>query len=277
MLTFFIPSQYNQSSNVKNRWFTRCLGFLLNKTLVRLFIQYCKLRYLLLFYIPSSILIFPNTYHVDSVNSIFQKRNKTCAKKFAVGIDLGLNSSCIAVCHNGEVEMIADEIGLRSIPSYVSFDGEERYIGNAAKQHSKFNPRGGIFDVRKLMGKKFSDASVQNDIKLWPFEVVGDDDDRPNIVVSFCGEEKRFTAEEISAMILKKMKENAEIYLGEEVVDAVITVPTHFNAAERKATEDAGKMAGFNVLSILSEATAAAIAYGLNDNANETRNVVIFD
>ena len=198
------------------------------------------------------------------------------AKKPAVGIDLGTTYSCIGCYRNGKVEIIANDQGNRITPSYVSFNGEERFIGEAAKENSVFKPEATLFDAKRLMGKKFSDEIVQNDMKLWPFKVV-DKDDRPMIEVTVNGEEKQLTAEEISAMVLTKMKETAETYLGGDIVDAVITVPAYFNDIQRQATKDAGIIAGFNVLSILNEPTAAAIAYGLNEKATEARNVVVFD
>lgn len=192
-----------------------------------------------------------------------------------IGIDLGTTYSCVGVWSNNSVEIITNDQGNRTTPSYVSFTQTERFIGDSAKSHASMNPENTIFDVKRLMGRKFSDPVVQEDKKHWPFSVIEGPEDKPLIEVSFLGQKKTFSAEEISAMILSKLKEYAESYLGHSVTHAVITVPAYFNDSQRQATKDAGTIAGLNVVRIINEPTAAAIAYGL-DKKNE-RNVLIFD
>ncbi|XP_073127728.1 heat shock cognate 70 kDa protein-like [Henckelia pumila] len=195
----------------------------------------------------------------------------------AIGIDLGTTYSCVAVWQLDRVEIIPNDQGNRITPSYVAFNETERLIGDAAKNIVAMNPTNTIFDAKRLIGRKFSDALVQSDTKLWPFEVVGDENDKPMIVVTYKGEEKQFVAEEISSMVLTKMKEIAESFLGFKVKDAVITVPAYFNDSQRRATRDAGIISGFNVLRILVEPTAAAIAYGLDRKSAGEKTVLIFD
>lgn len=195
----------------------------------------------------------------------------------AIGIDLGTTFSCVGVWKNGRVEIIANDQGNRTTPSYVAFNNEERLIGDAAKNQANMNISNTIFDAKRLIGGKFSNPNIQNDIKHWPFKVVDDGCDKPIIEIEYKGELKRFTPEEISAMVLTKMKETAESYLGESVKDAVITVPAYFNDAQRKATKDAGIIAGLNVLRIINEPTAAAIAYGFDKKSDQERNILIFD
>lgn len=205
----------------------------------------------------------------------------------AIGIDLGTTYSCVAVYKNNNVEIIANDQGNRTTPSYVAFTDTERLIGDAAKNQAASNPTNTVFDAKRLIGRKFSDEVVQNDIKHWPFKVVGSVDDRPMIEVQYKGETKQFSAEEISSMVLVKMKETAEAYLGQPVTDAVVTVPAYFNDGQRQATKDAGAIAGLNILRIINEPTAAAIAYGLGNiaakgvteekEANTEKNVLIFD
>ncbi|KAK4526495.1 hypothetical protein GAYE_SCF24G4411 [Galdieria yellowstonensis] len=197
--------------------------------------------------------------------------------KKAVGIDLGTTYSCVGVWMNERVEIIPNDQGNRTTPSYVAFTDEERLIGDAAKNQVALNPQNTVFDAKRLIGRKFSDPSVQADMKHWPFKVIAKDGDKPHIQVTYKGETKTFAPEEISAMVLQKMKETAEAYLGSAVTEAVITVPAYFNDSQRQATKDAGAIAGLNVLRIINEPTAAAIAYGLDKEAKGERHVLIFD
>lgn len=185
------------------------------------------------------------------------------AKTPAVGIDLGTTYSCVGVFQHGKVEIIANDQGNRTTPSYVAFTDTERLIGDAAKNQVAMNPNNTVFDAKRLIGRKFEDASVQGDMKQWPFDVVSDGG-KPKIQVDYKGETKTFFPEEISSMVLTKMKEIAEAYLGKTVTNAVVTVPAYFNDSQRQATKDAGTIAGLNVLRIINEPTAAAIAYGLD-------------
>ncbi|KAG5355488.1 Heat shock protein 70 1 [Yarrowia sp. C11] len=194
----------------------------------------------------------------------------------AVGIDLGTTYSCVAHFANDRVEIIANDQGNRTTPSFVAFTDTERLIGDAAKNQAAMNPANTVFDAKRLIGRKFDDAEVQNDAKHFPFKII-DKAGKPNIEVEFKGETKVFTPEEISSMILTKMKETAEGYLGTKVNDAVITVPAYFNDSQRQATKDAGLIAGLNVQRIINEPTAAAIAYGLDKKETGERNVLIFD
>lgn len=198
--------------------------------------------------------------------------------KHAIGIDLGTTYSCVGVWTNGKVEIIPNDMGERTTPSYVAFTENERLVGDAAKNQVTRNPTNTVFDAKRLIGRKFEDHLVQEDMKLWPFKVLKDDkSDRPQISVNFQGQQKKFFAEEISAMVLQKMKKIAEDYLGGEVKDAIVTVPAYFNDSQRQATKDAGVIAGLNVLRIINEPTAAAIAYGIDKKFKTERNVLIFD
>jgi heat shock protein 1/8 len=195
----------------------------------------------------------------------------------AIGIDLGTTYSCVGVWQNDRVEIIANDQGNRTTPSYVAFTDSERLIGDAAKNQTAMNPKNTVFDAKRLIGRKFSESKVQEDIKGWPFRVVPGTADKPSIEVDFKGETKRFEPEEISSMVLTKMKEIAEMYIGTGVKDAVVTVPAYFNDSQRQATKDAAAIAGLNCLRIINEPTAAAIAYGLDKNKDEDKNVLIFD
>ena len=194
----------------------------------------------------------------------------------AIGIDLGTTYSCVAIFQNDRVEIIANDQGNRTTPSYVSFDNNERYIGDGAKNLSSKNPKNTVFDAKRLIGRKFDDPCVQHDLKNFPFKIEGDKNGSCSIKVSYEGEEKSFVPEEISAMILTKMKETAESYLGKTVKKAVVTVPAYFNDSQRQSTKDAGSIAGLEVLRIINEPTAAAIAYGLDKKSVE-QNILIFD
>jgi L1 cell adhesion molecule like protein len=194
----------------------------------------------------------------------------------AVGIDLGTTYSCVGIWQNDRVEIIANDQGNRTTPSYVAFTDTERLIGDAAKNQCAMNPINTVFDAKRLIGRKFDDPVVQSDCKHWPFKVVSDSN-TPKIQVQYKGETKTFAAEEISSMILTKMKETASAFVGKDIKDVVVTVPAYFNDSQRQATKDAGAIAGLNVLRIINEPTAAAIAYGLDKKTAGETNVLIFD
>ena len=195
----------------------------------------------------------------------------------AIGIDLGTTYSCVGVWKNGQCEIIANDQGMRTTPSYVAFTDSERLIGNAAKNQSSQNPENTIFDAKRLIGRLFNDSATQSDIKNFPFKVISKDN-KPIIQANYKNELKDFQPEEISSMILTKMKTIAEDYLGEKVESAVITVPAYFNDSQRQSTKDAGAIAGLNVLRIINEPTAAAIAYGLDQNKDsKEKNILIYD
>ncbi|OJJ46319.1 hypothetical protein ASPZODRAFT_133352 [Penicilliopsis zonata CBS 506.65] len=195
----------------------------------------------------------------------------------AVGIDLGTTYSCVANYEGTNVEIIANEQGSYTTPSFVSFTDKERLIGEAAKNQAAMNPQNTIFDIKRLIGRRFDDPIVKKDVESWPFKVV-DQGGNPVVEVDYLGETKTFTPQEISSMVLMKMKEVAEVKLGKKVEKAVITVPAYFNDNQRQATKDAGAIAGLNVLRIINEPTAAAIAYGLGSGkSDKERNVLIYD
>ena len=202
------------------------------------------------------------------------------ATKFApaIGIDLGTTYSCVGVWQNDRVEIIANDQGNRTTPSYVSFTEDERLVGDAAKSIAASNTKNTVFDAKRLIGRTFNDPAIQDDMKHWPFTVFDAGSGKPKIEVEVKGEKKQYTPEEISAFVLQKMKSIAEAYLGAPVKDAVITVPAYFNDSQRQATKDAGLIAGLNVLRIINEPTAAAVAYGLDHNkASGERNVLVVD
>lgn len=192
-----------------------------------------------------------------------------------IGIDLGTTYSCVGVYKDGRVQIIANDQGNRITPSYVAFSDDERLIGDAAKNQASSNPRNTVFDVKRLIGRAYSDKEVQKDKKLLPYDIVNRKS-KPTIQVSIKGEKKQFAPEEISAMVLQKMKEVAENFLGREIENAVVTVPAYFNDAQRQATKDAGTISGLNVMRIINEPTAAAIAYGL-DKKNKETNILVYD
>ena len=196
----------------------------------------------------------------------------------AIGIDLGTTNSCVGVWQGDRVEIIANDQGNRTTPSYVAFNDNERLIGDAAKNQAAMNPTNTVYDAKRLIGRRIDEQTVQDDMKLWPFKVIADSDRKPKIRVDYKGKPETFHPEEISAMVLTKMKETAEAYLGHPVKKAVITVPAYFNDAQRQATKDAGAIAGLEVLRIINEPTAAAIAYGLDKtHDSKEKNVIIYD
>ena len=195
----------------------------------------------------------------------------------AIGIDLGTTYSCVGVWQNDRVEILPNDQGNRTTPSYVAFTDSERMIGDAAKNQTAMNPMNTVFDAKRLIGLKFSDPKVQDDIKDWSYKVVFGKSDKATVEIEFKGEKKRFEPEEISSMVLTKMKETAETFLGKTVTDAVVTVPAYFNDSQRQATKDAASIAGLNCLRIINEPTAAAIAYGLDKDKSKEMNVLIFD
>jgi L1 cell adhesion molecule like protein len=195
----------------------------------------------------------------------------------AIGIDLGTTYSCVGVWQNDHVEIIASDTGNRTVPSMVSFTDNERIIGDAAKSAAAAFPRSTVFDAKRMIGRPFNDPILQRDLRHFPYDVIDDGNGRPQIVVDTKDGQKKFYPEEISAMVLQKMKAVAESYLGKPVRDAVVTVPAYFNDAQRQATKDAGVIAGLNIVRIINEPTAAAIAYGLDKKSVGERKVLIFD
>jgi len=203
--------------------------------------------------------------------------NPTQEFEGAIGIDLGTTYSCVGVWQNERVEIVANDQGNRTTPSYVAFTDTERLIGDAAKNQAALNPSNTIFDAKRLIGRKYTDATVQSDKRHWPFEIKADSQDRPLIEVQYQGETREFRSEEISAMVLGKMKEYAEDYLGKCVRKAVITVPAYFNDSQRTSTRDAGTIAGLEVIRIINEPTAAAVAYGFDNRSEKEQNILVFD
>ncbi|KAJ6256212.1 Endoplasmic reticulum chaperone [Drechslerella dactyloides] len=232
------------------------------------FSAWSTLFYLFLLFVAPLALI--GTAHADA-NETKEAENYGTV----IGIDLGTTYSCVGVMQKGKVEILANDQGHRITPSWVAFTDEERLVGDAAKNQAAANPKRTIFDVKRLIGRKFNDPDVQKDIKHFPFDVVNKDG-KPAIKVKVTGEERTFTPEEISAMVLGKMKEIAEAYLGKKVTHAVVTVPAYFNDAQRQATKDAGSITGMNILRVVNEPTAAAIAYGL-DKKEGDRQIIVYD
>jgi molecular chaperone DnaK (HSP70) len=193
----------------------------------------------------------------------------------SIGIDLGTTNSCVGIYRNGRVEIIANDQGNRTTPSFVGFTSEERLIGDAAKSAASSNPKNTVYDAKRLIGRNYDDKYMQDEFKHLSYNII-DKNNKPIIEVEYKNEKKQFTPEEISSMILYKMKEISESFLGHEVKDAVITVPAYFNDSQRQATKDAGVICGLNVLRIINEPTAAAIAYGL-DKKSGSKNILIFD
>ncbi|KAI7359923.1 78 kDa glucose-regulated, partial [Hortaea werneckii] len=192
-----------------------------------------------------------------------------------IGIDLGTTYSCVGIMKGGKVEILVNDQGNRITPSWVAWNDEERLVGDAAKNQYASNPHRTIFDIKRLIGRKYDERDVQRDIKHFPFSVVNKNG-QPRVQVEVSGADKNFTPEEVSAMILGKMKEVAESYLGENVKNAVVTVPAYFNDAQRAATKDAGTIAGLNVLRVVNEPTAAALAYGL-DKTDQEKQIIVYD
>ncbi|RMZ87838.1 hypothetical protein DV736_g4942, partial [Chaetothyriales sp. CBS 134916] len=231
--------------------------------------QWTALFYLLLLFVCPLALIGP-------VNAKDQAplNDSTEDVGTVIGIDLGTTYSCVGVMQNGKVEIIVNDQGNRITPSYVAFTDEERLVGDAAKNQYASNPKRTIFDIKRLIGRKYEDRDVQKDAKHFPFSVVNKGG-KPQVAVEVAGKDKNFTPEEISAMVLGKMKEVAEAYLGKKVTHAVVTVPAYFNDAQRQATKDAGTIAGLTVMRVVNEPTAAAIAYGL-DKKKESQ-IIVYD
>ena len=201
----------------------------------------------------------------------------SASKAPVIGIDLGTTYSCVGVWQNDRVEIIASDSGARTVPSMVTFTETERLIGDASKSAAAAYPRATVFDAKRMIGRAINDPVLQSDMKHFPYDVIDDGKGRPQICVETKDGQKKFYPEEVSAMVLQKMKSIAEAYLGQTVKDAVVTVPAYFNDAQRQATKDAGLIAGLNVLRIINEPTAAAIAYGLDKKGEGEKNVLIFD
>lgn len=194
----------------------------------------------------------------------------------AIGIDLGTTYSCVGVWQNGRVEIIANDQGNRTTPSYVAFTSSERFVGDAAKNQANTNPKNTVYDAKRLIGRKFTDKDVQQDMKHFSFDVIPDEKDRPKISIEAMGDQKQFYPEEVSAMVLGYMKQISESYLGHEVKECVVTCPAYFNDSQRQSTKDACAIAGMKCLRLLNEPTAAALCYGL-DKVSSERNILVFD
>ncbi len=197
-------------------------------------------------------------------------------EEYIIGIDLGTTNSCVGVWKNGRAEIIPNSNGNRIAPSYVCFKSTEILIGDLAKYNIVKYPENTIYDVKRMIGRQFSDENVQNDMKLWPFKVINESN-RPKIKVEINGKTNYFLPQQISSKILSYLKKAAEDFVGKKVTDAVITVPAYFNEEQKKATKEAGIIAGLNVLRLINEPTAAAVAYGLNNHFNDTKNILVFD
>ncbi|KEF54489.1 glucose-regulated protein [Exophiala aquamarina CBS 119918] len=234
--------------------------------------QWTTIFYLLLIFICPLALI--GTVHAEDQAPL--NGSDTHNYGTVIGIDLGTTYSCVGVMQNGKVEIIVNDQGNRITPSYVAFTDEERLVGDAAKNQYAANPTRTIFDIKRLIGRKFADKDVQRDAKHFPFKVVNKED-KPVVNVEVNGKPRTFSPEEISAMVLGKMKEVAEAYLGKKVTHAVVTVPAYFNDAQRQATKDAGIIAGLNVLRVVNEPTAAAIAYGLDQKGKKESQIIVYD
>lgn len=196
---------------------------------------------------------------------------------YAIGIDLGTSESVVAVWQNNRVEVISNDVGLRTTPSYVAFTESERLIGTGAKNQIASNPKNTVFNAKRLIGRKFDDPVVKTVASHMSYSVSGDQNGKIKIGVEYKGEQKQYLPEEISAMVLTKMRQTASSYLGEDVTDAVITCPAYFGDAQRQATKDAAVIAGLNVLRIINEPTSAALAYGLDKKSNSEQHIVVFD
>lgn len=224
----------------------------------------------------------PGTFHGYTTPKLFGIRGGAAGNNKngkingpCIGIDLGTTYSCVGVWRNGRVDICPNEQGNRITPSYVAYQKDgTRLVGDAAKNQASQNPSNTIFDVKRLIGRNYKDTTVQTDRTLFPFQVVSNDKGKPNIKIE--NSDKEFSPEEISAVILRKMKETAEAYLGETVNHAVVTVPAYFNDAQRQATKDAGTIAGLKIERVINEPTAAAIAYGL-DKQDKEENILVFD
>eukprot|EP01120_Amphizonella_sp_Union-15-10_P016725 TRINITY_DN897_c0_g2_i2.p1 TRINITY_DN897_c0_g2~~TRINITY_DN897_c0_g2_i2.p1 ORF type:complete len:701 (-),score=218.44 TRINITY_DN897_c0_g2_i2:56-2035(-) len=212
---------------------------------------------------------------LTTLTTVFCEEDSTKVLGPVIGIDLGTTYSCVGIFKKGRVEIIANDQGSRITPSYVAWTDDERLVGDAAKNQAAINPTNTVYDVKRLIGRRYSDPTVQRDMKLLPYDIV-DREGKPYVQVNVKGENKVFSPEEISAMILQKMKQIAEAYLGKTVHNAVVTVPAYFNDAQRQATKDAGTISGLNVLRIINEPTAAAIAYGLGEKGGE-KNILVYD
>lgn len=204
---------------------------------------------------------------------------KLIMEEYVLGIDLGTSYCCSSIYRNGKVEVITNAVGNRTTPSYISFTDTEKLIGESAKNNTGMNPNNTVFDIKRLIGRKFDDKIVQNDMKHFPFKVIADEGTmKPLIVIKYLNEEKKYFPEQLSAMLLEQFKSDAEAYLGCPVKKAVITVPAYFNNTQRQATKDAGEIAGLDVIRIINEPTSASLAYGINlCESEQNRNILVFD